>query len=97
MLAKLTAEFRLDLLELDGCQPSTRPSINLWLIPDDLAAKRFREAADGLAEVPLEELDYRRREVKLVCAIKDVLLREVVLDQPLREVSNDLRRGRDLE
>ena len=96
MLAEFAAELCLDLLELDRCKTGTRPPVNLGLVTNDLATKWLWETSDGLTKVALEELDNRGREVKLVSAIQNVLLREVVLDHPLRKVSDDLRRGRDL-
>lgn len=74
VLAKLATEFRLDLLEVDRSQSNTGTSVNLGFVTDDLAAKGLGESADRLAKVPLEELDNRRREVKLVCTVQNVLL-----------------------
>ena len=91
MLAKLGAEFSLDLLEVERRHARARPAVDARLVADDLAAQRLGEAADGLAEVALEELDDRRREVELVGALEHVLLRDTVLDHPLGEVADDLR------
>ena len=63
MLAELAAKLGFDLFELDGREAGTGPALDLRLVADDLAAKRLGEAADGLAEVALEELDDGRREV----------------------------------
>ena len=97
MLAELATELSLDLLELDGRHVDTRPAIDLRLVADDLAAKGLGEAADGLAEVALEELDDRRGEVQLVRALEHVLLLDSVLDHPLREVADYFVRWRDLK
>ena len=96
MLSELATKLCLDLLELNGRESSSRPAVNFRLVTDDFATKRFREPANRLSKVSLEELDNRGREIKLVCAVNDVLLRETVLDHPLREVTDDLRRGCDL-
>lgn len=97
MLAELATEFSLDLLELDGRQVDTRPAIDLRLVADDLATKRLREATNWLTEIALEELDDRRREVQLVRAFQNILLRNTILHHPLRKVANNLGRGGDLD
>ena len=97
MLAKLGAEFSLDLLEVQRRKVGTRPAVNSGLVPDDLGAEGLWEPADWLAEVALEELDDRRGEVQLVRALEHVLLRDAVLDHPLRKVTDDFGRWRDLK
>jgi hypothetical protein len=71
MLAKFAPQFGLDLLEVQRSQTSSWTSINPWLVPDDPTPQRFREATNGLSEIALEELDDRRREVKLFRTFKD--------------------------
>lgn len=65
--------------------------------PDDLAPQRLRESTVRLSEVTLEELDDGLGEIELVGSVDDVLLRELVRDHELGEVSYDLRRGSDLD
>ena len=96
VLAVLAAELGLDLLEIHRLETSTRSALNPGLVPDDLRPEWLREASDGLTKVPLEELDDRRGEVELVRALEHLFLRELVGYHPLREVTDDLRRGCDL-
>ena len=65
--------------------------------PNDLAPQRLRESTVRLSEVTLEELDDGLGEIELVGSVDDVLLRELVRDHELGEVSYDLRRGSDLD
>ena len=97
MLAKLGAEFSLDLLEVQRRKVGTRPAVDSGLVPDDLGAEGLWEAADWLAEVALEELDDGRGEVEGIGPLEDFLLRELVGGHPLGKVANNLRRGRDLD
>ena len=96
VLAKLAAQLRLRLLEVNRWQVGAWPAIDPGLVPDDLRPEWLREASDGLTKVPLEELDDRRGEVELVRALEHLFLRELVGYHPLREVTDDLRRGSDL-
>ena len=75
MLAKLGAQLRLCLLEVNRCQVRAWPAIDLGLVPDDLGPEWLGEASDGLTKVALEELDDRRGEVELVRALEHLLLR----------------------
>jgi hypothetical protein len=97
VLAKLGTQLSLELLEVDRLNISTRTAINALLVTDNHRAQGLGEATDGLAKVTLEELDDGRGEVELVCALEHVLLAEGVGRHPLREVTNDLGRGRDLD
>ena len=97
MLAKLGAEFSLDLLEVQRRKVGTRPAVDSGLVPDDLGAEGLWEPSDWLAEVALEELDDGRGEVEGVGPLEDFLLRELVGSHPLGEVANNLRGGRDLD
>jgi hypothetical protein len=78
VLSELTAEFCLDLLEVQWLHGCTRTPIDPWLVSDDIGTERLREPSHGLPEISLEELDNRRREIKLVCTVKDVLFGERV-------------------
>ena len=62
-----------------------------------MRAKRLREAADGLAEVALEEFDDRDGEVERLGLVDDVLPRQLVRDEELGEIADDLGRRRDLD
>ena len=97
MLAELSPQFRLDLLEVEGLHGGTRTPVDPRLVADDHASQRLRETPNGLAEVALEKLDDGRREVEFPSALQDVLLREVVGSQPLGEVSDDLGRWCNLD
>ena len=97
MLAELAPELSLERLEVDRLHVRARATIDARLITDDLAPERFREATDWLAEVALEELDNGRGEVELLRALEHVVLGQVVVRHELREVADDLGRGRDLD
>ena len=71
MLAKFAPQLGLDLLEVQRSQTSSGTSIDPLLVPDDLTPQRFGEATNRLSEIALEELDDRRREVKLFRTFKD--------------------------
>jgi hypothetical protein len=78
VLSELAAEFCLDLLEVQRLHGCTGTPIDPWLVSDDIGTKRLRETSHGLPEIPLEELDNRRREIELICTVKDVLFGERV-------------------
>ena len=90
MLAKLGAEFSLDLLEVQRRKVGTRPAVDSGLVPDDLGAEGLWEPADWLAEVALEELDNGRGEVELLRALEHVVLGQVVVRHELCEVADNL-------
>jgi hypothetical protein len=90
VLAKFTPQVGLDPLEVQRSQSSSRTSIDPWFVPDDLTPQRFWEATNRLSEIALEELDDRRREVKLVRTREDIGLGERILCHPLSKVPDDL-------
>lgn len=63
MLPELASKLCLNFLQLQRLEGGTRTSVNLGLVSDDVGAEGFRESADRLAEITLEELDHRRGEV----------------------------------
>ena len=97
MLAILGAKLSLDLLEVQRRKIGTWPAVDSGLVPDDLGAEGLWEAADGLAEVALEELDDGGGEVECIGTLEDILLCDLVGCHPLREVTDHLRRRRDLD
>ena len=97
MLAELAPELSLERLEVDRLHVRARTAIDAGLVTDDLAPEGLREATDGLAEVALEELDDGSGEVETFGVGEHVLLRERVGSHPLGKVTNNLRRGRDLD
>lgn len=97
MLAELAAKISFDFLEVQWLQAGARSAVDALLIPDDLSAQGLGEAANRLPEVTLEELHHRRREVKPVRPLQDVLLRELIGCHPLGEVADHLGGGRDLQ
>ncbi len=90
MLSILCTELSLNLLEVQRLETGTGPAVDSGLVPDDLASQRFREAANGLTEVALEEFDDGRREVKLLSTVENILLGELVGSHPLCEVTDNL-------
>lgn len=74
MFSELASKLCLDFLEIQWLEGSTRTPIDLGFISYDMRAERFGEPAHRLAKMALEEFHYRRREVQVFRAIKDVLL-----------------------
>eukprot|EP00961_Rhodomonas_salina_P229765 3105103-Rhodomonas_salina.1 len=54
-------------------------------------------AVRRLAELALEELNYPRREVELAGLLNQLLGRHLIGNHELREVTDDLGGGRDLD
>lgn len=59
--------------------------------------KRLWEATIWLTQLALEELDNRLREVKVFCAVEDILLDERIGGHPLGKVAYYLGRGYDFD
>lgn len=90
MFSELAPEFCFDLLEVEWLKTCSGTTVDPGLVPNDLGSQRLWEAADGLTKITLEELDNRRREVQLVSAFQNILLRELIGGQPLGKVTNNL-------
>lgn len=97
MLAELGAELSLDLLEVKGFKACAGTTVDSRLVPNDVAAERLGESSHRLAKVALEELNNRGGEVEFLSPSNDVLLGQLVGCHPLCEVTNNLRRRRDLQ
>lgn len=97
VLAKFAPQLGLDLLEVQRCQASSRTTIDPGFVSNDHAPQGLRETTDGLSQIALEEFNYRRREVKLVCALENLSFGKRVLCHPLSKVSDDLGRWRDFD
>lgn len=63
MLPELTSKLCFGFLEIEWLEGSTGTSINLGFVSYDMGAERFREPANRLAKITLEEFHYGRREV----------------------------------
>ena len=60
---------------------------------EDALLELRREAAGGLAEPPLEELDHALGEGQLALGVERVVGRQVVGDEEQGHVADDLRRS----
>jgi hypothetical protein len=97
MLSKFAPQVGLDLLEVQRCQGGSRTTIDPRLVSNDPSPQGLRETTVGLPQIALEEVNYRRREVELVCAFEDLSFGKRVLCHPLGKVSDDLGRWRDFD
>ena len=93
----LLRELRARVREVERLQREAGPFVELAAATQGAAAQRLREPAVRLAHQPLEELEHRLGKVELLGLVDDVLLAQLVGDHELREVADDLGRGRDLD
>ena len=87
MLPELGAKIGFHLPEVHRRESSTGASIDLRFASDNMCPKRFWEAAIWLAQLALEVLDNRLREVEVLCAVENLLLAERIGGHPLGKVA----------
>lgn len=87
MFPELGTKIGLHLSEVHRWERSTGASIDLRFVSDNVRPKRFWEAAIWLTQLALEELDNRLWEVKVLCAVENILFAERIGGHPLRKVA----------
>lgn len=90
-------QFRLDLFELQWLHVDTWSTVDTFLASDNVASERFGESTIRLPEVSLEEFHDGRWEIEFGSLVDYVLLREIVGNHELSEITDDLGRRGDFD
>jgi hypothetical protein len=96
MGAELLPQFALYLFEVERFHIETGAFVDSRFVSNDVGSQRLWETTIRLAEIALEELHNRLREVEGRGAVQDVLLGQIVRHHELGKVADGLRGWRDL-